>query len=203
MSTVVFTITFLIMIVGMLSFLIINMTKIPVVKAGKVSKKCSRNKIVLGNTSGLENVDGNSVHLSEDIPMWVCGNSMIKYGIKDGQIVYVRKFEDGESHRITTFPVLVFNIVDGISDDAKFKLRKFVGYVNSDDCLEIYQKYKNRISLTENQFLDQCTNKLAKLRNKTSEQLVLSETFDEDKKENAYSLHPLSTVYGKVEYASR
>ena len=46
-----------------------------------------------------------------------------------------------------------------------------------------------------------CKEKLRKLRLKESVRLVLSETYDEDQKAILYSLHPVTTIFGKVEFA--
>lgn len=201
MSINIFCIAFMTMMAGMIVFLIINMSKVPVVKAGKVTKVCARNRMILGTSLKHGIVNGVEVDLRNDERMIVCGNSMQMYGISDGQQIYVKKISDDDKLRINTFPVVVFHIINGKPNDSEFKLRKFVGYVYNEDCDNIYDTYKNRIHISKERFIDQCSSKLKKYEGANSDSLVLSETFDEDKKEIVYSLHPASSIYGKVEYA--
>lgn len=189
------------MMAGMILFLILNMSKVPVVKAGKVTKVCARNKMVFGKSPRHAVVNGHEIDLRDDRIMSVCGNSMQKYGIRDGQQIYVKELSRDEAHKICTFPVVVFHIINGKPDDSEFKLRKFVGYVHNQDCDKIYETYKGRICIPREKFINQCNSKFSKYGDNTPASLVLSETFDEDKKETVYSLHPVSSIYGKVEYA--
>lgn len=202
MSTTVFFIAFSMMMVGMIIFLIINFKTLPVVKAGKVNKLCSTNRHVFGAMPDTVRINGATVDLSKDKKMLVCGNSMKDYRIVDGQRIYVKEYAEAEKGNITKFPVLVFRIVDTPNkDDAQYKLRKFVGYVTSNDWGRIYQQFEKRIRISESAFVEQCSIKYGKIPAKERTSLILSETYDEDKNIILYSLHPTNTVYGKVEYA--
>ena len=202
MSLTVFSIAFSIMIAGMIAFLILNFRTLPVVKAGKVTKLCPKNVRVLGYMPRTIKVNGTKIDVSRDEKMLVRGNSMKDFNICDGQRIYVRILSVEEKKTITRYPVLVFNIVDNPNkDDAEYKLRKFVGYVTSNRWSEIYDKFNDRIKISEQAFTRQCASKYSRLSSSEQCDLVLSETFNEDKHEVCYSLHPISTVYGKVEYA--
>lgn len=201
MSITLFSIAFTIMIVGMLAFLVLSIQTLPVVKAGKVTKPCKEKNWVLGKMPPKLRINGVRKDVSKDIQMVVCGNSMKNYNIFDGQRIYVREITDKDKGEIKRFPVLVFKIVNGEDGDAKYKLRKFVGYVTDDNFKEAYKTYRDRIKVSEETFVAQCTPKYKELRKKNTGKFVLSETYDEDKDVVLYSLHPVDTILGKVEYA--
>lgn len=202
MSVTVFIVAFLTMMVGMAVFLLLNFYTLPVVKAGKVTKFCSKTKRVFGYMPNSIKVNGVKVDLSKDEKMLVNGNSMKDYNLFDGQRIYVKRLSDDEKRNIATYPVLVFNIVNNPkANDAEYKLRKFVGYVDSDDWQKIFDRFRGRIKISETDFVNQCTDKYAKTPLTDRGHLVLSETFDEDKASVSYSLHPVASVFGKVEYA--
>lgn len=189
------------MILGMLGLLFSSIRHLPSVKAGKVTKLCKEKTWVLGTIPSVVSINGVKFDVSKDLKMFVFGNSMKNYNIFNGQCIYVKEMSEEEKSEIKRFPVLVFHIVDGIKGDAKYKLRKFVGYVANDNFKELYQAHQDRIKVPVETFIEQCTPKYNKLREKYSEKFVLSETYDEDKDEVLYSLHPVSTIFGKVEYA--
>lgn len=201
MSVTLFSIVFPIMIFGMLALLFINIQTLSVVKAGKVTKPCKERRTVFGDTPSNININGVRIDVSKDLKMLVCGNSMKNYNIFDGQRIYVKPMTDNEKHDIKHYPVLVFNIVGGMEGDAKYKLRKFVGYVKDNNFKDLYEIQHNRIKVSMDTFISQCSPKYDKLREQYSEMLVLSETYDEDTNTVLYSLHPVSTILGKVEYA--
>ena len=127
---------------------------------------------------------------------------MFKYHISNGQRIFVKLLSDKECAAISTYPVLVFRIVDKQNEkDADFKLRKFVGYIEGNDWKSIYERYKSRIKQSYEEFQAECQHKYNSMPHDDYTKLVLSETFDEDKKAERYSLHPVNTIYGKVEYA--
>lgn len=185
----------------MLVFLFLNIKSLPVVKAGKVTKPCKEIKRIFGYMPSMISINGIKRDVSKDLQMIVCGNSMQNYNIYDGQRIYVKVMEDEEKNQITRYPVLVFHIVNGELGDAKYKLRKFVGYVDNENLNDLFVSKKDRIKVSEDIFVSQCGEKLRKLRLKESVRLVLSETYDEDQKAILYSLHPVTTIFGKVEFA--
>lgn len=201
MNVTLFIIAFLITIVGMLEFLFLNFKSLPVVKAGKVTKPCNERKNIFGYMPTHIFINGVKKDVSDDMQMIVCGNSMQHYHIYDGQRIYVRKMGNEEKNGIARYPVLVFHIIDGVQGDAKYKLRKFVGYVDNENLKDLFVSKQDRIKVSEDVFVSQCEEKLRKLRLKDSSRLVLSETYDEDQKAILYSLHPVTTIFGKVEYA--
>ena len=201
MNITLFAIVFFLTIVGMLVFLFLNIKSLPVVKAGKVTKPCKEIKRIFGYMPSRILINGVKKDVSKDMQMIVCGNSMQNYNIYDGQRIYVKAMEDEEKNGITRYPVLVFHIVNGEPRDAKYKLKKFVGYVDNDNLHDLFASKQDRIKVSEDVFRSQCEEKLRKLRQKESDRLVLSETYDEDKKAILYSLHPVTTIFGKVEYA--
>lgn len=202
MSVPVFVTAFIVLMVGMAFMLVLNYHSLPVVKAGKVTKWSGKTKRVLGYMpSSTLVVDGRKVDVSGDKRMLVCGNSMKEYQIFDGQRIYVKPLSDEEKRKIVRFPVLVLNIVDHPDkSDADYKLRKFVGYAESNNWNEVYERFLQRIKIPKAEFVAQCAAKYAKLPQREEGQLVVSETYDEDKNMVLYSLHPVSAVFGRVEY---
>lgn len=201
MSITLFSIAFPIMIIGMLTLLVMNIQTLSVVKAGKVTKLCKEKCIVFGDTPSNININGVRIDVSKELKMLVNGNSMKHYHIYNGQRIYVKEMSEEEKSEIKRFPVLVFHIVNGIEGDAKYKLRKFVGYVTDDNFKELYMTLQDRIKIPIETFIEQCSPKYNKLRNTYTEKFVLSETYDEEKNTILYSLHPISTIVGKVEYS--
>ena len=201
MNVTLFAIVFFLTIVGMLVFLFLNIKSLPVVKAGKVTKPCKEIKRIFGYMPSVISINGIKRDVSKDLQMIVCGNSMQNYNIYDGQRIYVKAMEDEEKNQITRYPVLVFHIVNSELGDAKYKLRKFVGYVDNENLHDLFVSKQDRIKVSEDIFVSQCEEKLRKLRLKESVRLVLSETYDEDQKAILYSLHPVTTIFGKVEFA--
>ena len=204
MNTIVFTISFSIIAVGMLALLLLDIKMLPVAKAGKVTKYYKKTNLVLANMPQKLIINGEKIDVHNDFKMIVRGNSMSPYKIYDGQCIYVKKFLNNDDKlNITTFPVLVLNIVDNPDkSDAEYKLRKFIGYIKNDDnWSKIFDLYKSRIKISKADFIAQCTKKYNSIPDKERDSLILSETFDDEKKVNQYSLHPSSTIFGKVEYA--
>lgn len=202
MSVTVFCIAFPIVMIGMLVFLFLNIQSLPVVKAGKVTKLCADRKMVFGQMPSHIKINGVSKDVSKDVKMLVDGNSMRLYNLVDGQRIYVKTLNDEEKKHIVRFPVLVLNIVNNpIVDDAKYKLRKCVGYVNGNDWEQLYDQYRDRMKISIEDFIKQCASKYEKTREEDRTNLILSETFDEDRDRVTYSLHPVDSIYGKVEFA--
>lgn len=201
MNPILFGVVFAsIMIYMMVSFILIK-TSLPVVKAGKVSDPYHKFEKVRGCVPKYINVGGKKVDVSKHDVFSVHGNSMIKYKIKDKQLVFVKKLD--RIDKLNGHPVLVFRIANHKPDDAEFKLRKFVNILNSIndvDWGDVYESNKERIKISKEDFAAQCDCK-AKNKDALKGQIILSETFDESTQRVFYSLHPISDAYAMVEYA--
>lgn len=177
-------------------------TVLPVVKAGKVTDPYHKEEKVKGGLPKVINVGGKRVDVSEHMAFYVHGNSMKKYKIKDKQCVFAKPL--GKVESISNHPVLVFKIVNHKPDDAEYKLRKFVSLLDSIDGVdwsEVYEDNKERISVTKEAFVEQCSGKAERDQDFLKGKIVLSETFDEAAQKDCYSLHPLTTAFAAVEYA--
>lgn len=175
---------------------------VPVVKAGKVSDFYNNIEILNRNLPQFINVNGKKVNVSGHTVLYVHGESMWKYKIHDKQLVFIKP--TGCLDVITQHPVLVFWIVNPKPDDAEYKLRKFICQIDSLEGVnwsDIYEQNKGRISITKEEFIKQCEGKAQKDKKFLVGKIVLSETFDVAQQKDTYSLHPLSTVFGTVEYA--
>lgn len=139
----------------------------------------------------------------------VKGNSMKDNKIYDGQYVFVLPFSSEQKESIVTFPVLVFKIVRFWNIfDCKFKLRKFVSYIDITDAdfssvnwREFYTKHKERIneSVSIEEFITDCNNKASKIKD-NCHKYILSETYDEKEHRYRYSIHSVDSVYGSVKF---
>lgn len=202
MNPVLFGVVFSAIMVYMIVSFILMKTTLPVVKAGKVSDSYHKFESVRCGVPKSIIVGGKRVDVSEYVALFVHGNSMIKYKIKDKHLVFVKEL--GKVDHLDGHPVLVFRIVNHEPNDAEFKLRKFVNLLDSItgiDWNEIYEANKERIKISKEDFIAQCNRKANRDKDTLIGKVVLSETFDETTQKDCYSLHPLSDAYATVEYA--
>lgn len=188
-------------------YMIINIfsikTVIPVAKAGKVTDPYCKEAALRNRTPKTIRVDSRNVDVSNYSVLYVRGNSMKKYNIKDKNRIFVNILK-GCDH-IDGHPVLVFRIINPKPNDAEYKLRKFVCLINSIENVDwsaIYNANKDRISISEDEFVEQCKRKAKRDKESLTGKVVLSETFDESAQKDCYSLHALTTAYATVEYAA-
>lgn len=193
--------------VGMIYTLISVLHFEPVAKAGKVNKLCWKYHSVSPQPIIEIETDGQRVDVSSLKRLYVCGDSMHKYGIRSHQQVFAQVLNPKERLTITSYPVLVLNIINRPPWDSDYKLRKFVGYVSNLESSEeywseIYVKYASRIKIDKNTFIADCMKKTDKISDtQRLGEFVLSETYDENKQREAYSIHNVDTIYGQVKYA--
>lgn len=172
-------------------------------KAGKVNKPYPMVRLMFGKKPCKIRCQGEIINTSSLQCLYVHGNSMIDYSINDGDYIFIEKFNnDNEKLHITGFPVVVF-LIKNPKWQSKYKVRKFVGYVNdNDDWNEVFTKYEDRIKVDSQTFVDECKRKIDSIKKTSTEQtLVLSETYDDTTKRHLYSLHPVKFLFGKVRYA--
>lgn len=200
---IVFGAAMLYLIVSTLTTKVPEPIHVPVVKAGKVSDFYYKEETLRKKLPQFINVEGERVNISDYVVFYVRGESMRKYKIHDKQLVFMKPMVCIDS--IENHPVLVFRITDPEPDDAEYKLRKFVYLIdnlNNVNWAEIYEQNKERINIPKEEFITQCANKANKDKDKLNGKIVLSETFDNKTNKDCYSLHALSTVYGRVDYSA-
>ena len=206
MSTLSFIIIISLMSAGMIFTLLSVLHFEPIAKAGKVNKFCWKYHVATSQSIDEIAVGNERIDVSGLKWLYVYGNSMHKYGIKSNQQVLVKPYTENEKSNISTYPVLVLTISKQIFD-SDYKLRKFVGYVSNIEQSEefwasIYDKYATRIKISKNTFISDCMKKVGKMPVKLrSGDLILSETYDEEKQREVYSIHEVSTIYGQVKFA--
>lgn len=196
--------TILLVVIALQIFMLVSdIRPFEVVRAGKVNKNTARYR--LGRRKRCDNTAGLK-------PYAVSGESMRDYDIHDGDTVYVQTFNDGEKNGIETYPVLMFSI-DGMGClKSRWKLRKFVTYIDDPqhcDWEKVYEYHEERFrgKITKAAFCDMCREKAAKLAaaqdhpaaTDAPAKYVLSETREE---KYLYSLHPADSIHGKVCYAA-
>lgn len=176
------------------------------IKAGKVDKFCFRIGLYERHDTNYIEVDGQTVKVTDYEHFIVRGNSMSDFGIRDGQEVYVRPYSADEKLTINTYPIIAFEIINPVFLDSRYKLRKFVSYIDlsSVNWEEVYEAKKNRIrpDVSKHDFIEMCTTKASKYSEKDrgDNNFVLSETYDEECKKHLYSLHPVNTIHAAVKY---
>lgn len=198
-------ILFMIAVLSAMAYLILtkpNSVELDVVKAGKANVYYPEKKIVKSGFPNYVYYNGEKIETSQYKKFYVHGNSMIHYQIHDGDKILVN--EVIKKDQINDFPVLMLTITDVNGNDAKYKLRKFISYVDYSDGYnwgELYNKFCKKITIGKDLFVEQCKEKKKSsfLQNETK--LILSETYNEITRKNEYSLHPVSTIYGRVVYA--
>ena len=178
-------------------------------KAGKANKYVFGLDILprKGKTS-----DGMSITKSSNYKkLGVIGNSMKDYGIFNKRSILIECFSDKNAiMNIVNYPVLVLTLHEPhLFCDSKYKLRKFVGYVEksaSPNWSLVYDMYQGRVKtcVSKDNFIQSCKDSYTKEYNylKNAERWIVSETYDEYKKEYHYSIHPVDAIYAKVKYAS-
>jgi len=173
-----------------------------VAKAGKVSKFYWKYKLLFGKSPKVVECMGMKVDVSSYKVLYVYGNSMKDYEIHNGQEVLVSEYvTERQKESIEDYPVLVFHIYN-MKCQSPYKLRKFVGYVKDPanaDWQNVYNRFKDRIRISESHFISECKEKQSKLK-QLKEQYILSETYDEDSATYRYSMHPVSSLYARVDY---
>ena len=145
-----------------------------------------------------------AIDISRFERLCVRGNSMKNYNINNNSIVLIEKFLDSDKFNINSYPVLVFNLdpknkIIG-KFDSRYKLRKFIGYIDGMAADGLYNKYKDRIDCPKEEFVKCITEKLSSIQDNKN-RYVLSETYNERKGKNQYSVHKADSIYGKVRYA--
>lgn len=207
MSPIVFGIVFgaimVYLVVDVLTSKTPDPVAVPVVKAGKVSDFYPSVEKVGRHIPQYINVDGKKVGVLDYTVLCVHGESMKKYNIHDKQLVFVKRINNPVV--IEHHPVLVLRVCNPEPNDAEFKLRKLVSQIDSiehADWSDIYDKNKDRISVDKSVFVKQCEKKALKDKEHLEGRVILSETFDVVAGQDSYSLHPLPSVFGTVEYAA-
>lgn len=209
MYTTAFYILFAAIIIAQILFLVSQLKFEPTVKAGKVNDNFQFKSSLVCRRSVPTSVrcDGVDVDVSSLVSLSVRGNSVRDYGIVHNDRILVMPLTEEQKSSITAYPVLVFHIVGRKNKlDSKFKLRKFVGYIDNvanADWAAIYDKYSDRIraSVSRETFVRDCTKKAANAdKNDLNAPFVLSETYDEYDNKYKYSLHPVGSVYASVKY---
>ncbi|MBR4854251.1 MAG: hypothetical protein IKU88_05940 [Alistipes sp.] len=196
-----FVIISILLLSPLLSF-ILDLRLVLVAKAGKVDKFFLRYKLSSCKIPKEIKCGNDTIAVSKLSHLYVHGNSMKDYNILNGQYVFVEPYNTTEAKQsIQTYPVLVFDITEQ-TIQSKYKLRKFVSYINIDnvDWINVYTENHSRIKISQEVFVQECIEKVNKLDH-SDPNYILSETFDEEKDRCSYSLHPVKTLYAKVKYS--
>lgn len=207
-----------IVLIGLLVIAIISLIELivlrfssatPIVKAGKVEDfewRCSYSTPLIPSQIIY---DGKAYNTVDYVFKIIKGESMKKFGLHDNYWAFMHNMTYEERTRISGEPVLEFSIVYKwyefwqIIAGSKRKLRKFIAYIpiSEKDWHKIYNMYREtiHISISEDDFVGDLTRGRDRLKN-VSEMLILSETYDKKKGRDHYSLHPISSLTGRLEF---
>lgn len=210
MQEIVILLILLIVVIVLLFMLFSAHNFASVVKAGNVDDFHWSCQVI--NDDKPETIEYGSKKISTaQLDMVVIrGESMKRYGIHDNYIGFIRVFRKKEKGSIVGMPIVNFKVHENLFAiwESHQKLRKFIAYLPPQkegyDFREIYNQYKAYIDVEEDVFVKECTERMKKI-NRTrmfhkDQRLVLSETYDNVKKRNHYSIHRVSSLRGILEY---
>ncbi|MDH8700776.1 hypothetical protein M2138_000107 [Dysgonomonadaceae bacterium PH5-43] len=186
-----------------------------VVKAGDVN--CIRPyTIEINNLLNKKFVFKNEVVDPNDFEIFIVqGNSMSFANIKNNDAVLIKRLYGAEKHRVQQDSVLIFeidNTKDLIDSNParmiEFKLRKFIGYIRTNDHFEDWFKQfannNDEMSSQRDAISDKyksCVEKYKKNNiGDSTFLLIFSSTLDTENNTISYSFHPVKFLYGVVEY---
>jgi hypothetical protein len=169
--------------------------KVKLVSAGSPMKQDSEAKIRMKCPNFA--IDGKGVNHKEYELLLVEGNSMNRFHIGDGQVVFVERcdsstFAEGES------PILVLTVDEG-ERGIKFKLRKFRAFYDFQEDFAVWLNAHSEFDVTK--LKEKWEDKSDKIKDwrEMNSRLLVSETTREGKL--AYSFHLENRIYGRVKYA--
>jgi hypothetical protein len=168
------------------------------VSVGSVNK--TSNEAIVSMGASMFEDNGIQVDVSKYTFFVVDGNSMDRFGLKDGSIVLVDNDKSWSSNGDTVFVIKIDNRDNG--NKIEYKLRKAIDFY---DCIyedratfdvwvknhpelnagELYEKYEK-----EHEKIEECK--------RFRRRLLVSETTRDGKP--YYSFHPENSIYGKVKY---
>jgi hypothetical protein len=169
------------------------------VSAGSAEKKC-REAVVRVKGDFFEH-NGEKMNTDKYTLMVVDGNSMDRFGIEDGEIVFVDDDDISLSRNRNTFFVLKIENWGSINK-IEYKLRRAIDFYDciyeSREAFDIW--VKNHPELNADELHKKYEKEYAKIEEckRIGCRLLISETTRDDKP--YYSFHPESYIYGKVKH---
>ncbi|MDR1595119.1 MAG: hypothetical protein LBS43_11655 [Prevotellaceae bacterium] len=169
------------------------------VSAGSAEKTCR--EAVVRIKGGFFEHNGEKINLDGYTLMVVDGNSMDRFGVKDGEIVFVDDEDRSLSRKRNTFFVLRIDNWDA-TNKIEYKLRRAIDFYDciyeSKDAFDIW--VKNHPELNKDKLYEKYEKEYAKIEEckRFRCRLLVSETTRDGKP--YYSFHPEKCIYGKVRY---
>lgn len=203
MENVVFIIVFFIATACQIYLLLSKESISRTTMAGDVDKFCFAFQMSSNKHHEYLIVNNDRVDVSKDMSLIVCGESMQKYNIHNGQRVYIRCYKGEDYKNIKGTPILLIKYKHHKNwlyklFASEYKLRKFIGYV--DDFSKVENLYNENMGISKEQFLKDVQKSKDKL-NEREVKVMLSETFDVELCRNRYSVHHADNAVGMVRYA--
>jgi hypothetical protein len=169
------------------------------VSAGSAEKSFNKAAISLEGSSFVHN--GEKVNADRYTIMVVDGNSMSRFGIEDGGIVFVDEEDISLSRTKDTFFVLKIDNWDS-ANKIEYKLRKAIDFYDCihEDRATFSVWVKNHPELNAGELYEKYEEEHAKIEEckRSGCRLLVSETTKDGKP--YYSFHPENRIYGKVKY---
>jgi hypothetical protein len=172
-------------------------SKYELVSAGSIEKKCSEAVVCIKGSFFEHN--GENIDADKYTAMVVDGNSMNRFNIKDGDLVFV---DNDKNLSYREFPIFVLNVTRDMKNSIKYKLRKAIDFYDCSyagkDTFDTW--IKNHPELNASKLREKYESEKAKIEEckRLGCRLLISETTREG--DSYYSFHPESYIYGKVKY---
>ena len=208
-NTIVLVGLLIIAVIAIILLLVLQIaSSVPTVKAGKM--KDFEWKYYFGAPRIPSKImcDGTTYSSADYDIKIVRGESMKEYGLHDKYIAFIHPFTEEERSHIDGFPTVELDIFYTrfpkihAAFDSKTKLRRFVAYISADenDWEKVYKMYAGHIRLNHSEEFKKDFIEGKERLAKCKEMLILSETYDKYKRRNHYSLHPISSLRGRVDF---
>jgi len=180
----------------------------PLVSAGSIDKNKREANVSIFGTEF--NANEKRIDVEQYKKLLVDGWSMKKFGIRNGDIVFVNEQYKKEELSETTNSIIVFKVKPKGQNRIEYKLRKFIDFYDFskyDDFKEWIEE--NHADLDKEKLMSKYGEKSTGEKKKecinSNSRLVLSETRRRGawyhlRKSTYYSLHPESRIIGNVEH---
>ena len=209
LQEIIIIVTLLISVVALLWMLLSTVNSVDVVKAGNVDDFQWICQVVSEEKPEIIECEGKEFLTGDLKLIAIRGESMQEYGIHDNYRGLIHVFNEDEKKSIEGMPIVEFKIHEKPFAlwESHRKLRKFIAYLPSQENFnfcEIFAKYKAYISVEEDLFVRECEERMKEIRRSRrsykNQALVLSETYDCEKRRNHYSIHRVSSLRGRLDY---
>lgn len=201
-SNLIFVIVFFIVTVGQIALLLSGYSR--TVSANDVSKEIDKFRDTRLFREDYVIADNERIDVSKHMSLIVCGDSMQKYDIHDGDRIYIKRYSSEDSNSIEKRPILVMRYkhksIFHRMVYSNYFLMKFIGYVED---LSVAEKlYKEDMGVSLERFMNDLRKSIDMFEKKNGK-VLLGEFFDVELQRNVYSLYEANDVIGSADYRTQ